>query len=83
MKTREEILADIVMVIHEQLEIEAKDIKESDYLYEDLCLESLEMMELVAWIEAFYGIEIDTDDIDQMYDMTIEELISMVEKFLN
>ena len=48
-----------------------------------MCLDSLEMMELVAWIEAFYGIEIDTDDIDQMYDMTIEELISMVEKFLN
>ncbi|GEM_PF-3436602 len=80
-KTREEIMAAIVDIIQEQLEGGAGEIVGSDYLTGDLCLDSLEVVELVIRLEEMYDFSIDDGEIDPFYDMTVDELISVVEKF--
>ena len=83
MKTREEIMADIVKILHEQYGMENLEIRGNDYLYEDLCLDSLEMVDLVARLKETCDLGITGDDIDEWYDITVDDLISIAQKFSN
>ena len=83
-KTREEIMADIARIVGRQLgvEIGVDEINGNDYLYDDLGLDSLDIADLASELEEMYDFSIDEDERDLIHDMTVNELISVVEKYL-
>lgn len=83
-KTREEIMADIARIVSRQLgvEIGVDEINGNDYLYDNLGLDSLDIAELASELEEMYDFSIDEDERDLIHDMTVNELISVVEKYL-
>ena len=83
-KTREEIMADIARIVGRQLgvEIGVDEINGNAYLYDDLGLDSLDIADLASELEEMYDFSIDEDERDLIHDMTVNELISVVEKYL-
>lgn len=76
-------MTDIVEILHDRFDLTDRKIEGSNYLDYDLCLDSLEVTDLVATLEEMYDISIPDDDFDPCYDMTIDGLISLVQKFSN
>jgi acyl carrier protein len=70
---REELLAKIIPVFQEVLEIEKDKIKPESKITEDLGADSLDTVELTMALEEAFSIEITDEDAEKM--QTIEDVI--------
>lgn len=53
-------------IVEEQLNVEGKEITEKTNFKEDLGVDSLDLFELVMALEEAYGIEIPSDDLENI-----------------
>ena len=56
----------IIKIFEEQLNVEGKEITEKTNFKEDLGVDSLDLFELVMALEEAYGIEIPSDDLENI-----------------
>ena len=63
-------------IIAEQLSVDADSITEASSFKEDLGADSLDLFELVMGLEDEFGIEIPTDDLEQI--TTVGEVINYI-----
>ena len=60
------ILEILIEIVEEQLNVEGKEITEKTNFKEDLGVDSLDLFELVMALEEAYGIEIPSDDLENI-----------------
>ncbi len=71
------MLEKIKELVAENLGVDAENIKEESSFKEDLGADSLDLFELVMALEEEYGIEIPTEDLEQI--ATVGDVISYIE----
>ena len=69
---------EVINLIVEVLEIEKKEITEQTNLVNDLEVESLDLVDLIAAFEKKYNFEIPDNDIKKL--QTVGDIISYIEK---
>ena len=74
---REEILASIKSIVNDMFGIEPDSITEESNMYEDLSVDSLDLVALISELEDKYDIHIPTDTLTEI--RTIAELIDTIE----
>lgn len=72
-----DMLEKIKELVAENLGVDAENIKEESSFKEDLGADSLDLFELVMALEEEYGIEIPTEDLEQI--ATVGDVISYIE----
>lgn len=60
------MLEKLIEIVEEQLNVEGKEITEKTNFKEDLGVDSLDLFELVMALEEAYGIEIPSDDLENI-----------------
>lgn len=60
------MLEKLIEIVEEQLNVEGKEITEKTKFKEDLGVDSLDLFELVMALEEAYGIEIPSDDLENI-----------------
>ena len=60
------MLEKLIEIVEEQLNVEGKEITEMTNFKEDLGVDSLDLFELVMALEEAYGIEIPSDDLENI-----------------
>ena len=60
------MLEKLIKIVEEQLNVEGKEITEKTNFKEDLGVDSLDLFELVMALEEAYGIEIPSDDLENI-----------------
>ena len=60
------MLEKLIEIVEEQLNVEGKEITEKTNFKEDLGVDSLDLFELVMALEESYGIEIPSDDLENI-----------------
>lgn len=60
------MLEKLVEIVEEQLNVEGKEITEKTNFKEDLGVDSLDLFELVMALEEEFGIEIPSDDLENI-----------------
>lgn len=60
------MLEKLIEIVEEQLNVEGKEITEKSNFKEDLGVDSLDLFELVMALEEAYGIEIPSDDLENI-----------------
>ena len=76
MITQEEVYDKIKSVLIEEFEIEAEDISMEANLFTDLELDSLDAIDLMVTLDKELGIEIKTEEMQEM--RTVEDACSFV-----
>lgn len=71
-----EMLERVKEIIREQLNLEGVEITETSSFKDDLGADSLDLFELVMAFEEEYGIEIPTEDLEQI--TTVGEVIEYI-----
>lgn len=60
------MLEKLIEIVEEQLNVEGKEITEGTNFKEDLGVDSLDLFELVMALEEEFGIEIPSDDLENI-----------------
>ena len=60
------MLEKLIEIVEEQLNVEGKEMTEKTNFKEDLGVDSLDLFELVMALEEAYGIEIPSDDLENI-----------------
>ena len=60
------MLEKLIEIVEEQLNVEGKEITEKTNFKEDLGVDSLDLFELVMALEEEYGVEIPSEDLENM-----------------
>ena len=60
------MLEKLIEIVEEQLNVEGKEMTEKTNCKEDLGVDSLDLFELVMALEEAYGIEIPSDDLENI-----------------
>lgn len=60
------MLEKLIEIVEEQLNVEGKEITEKTNFKEDLGVDSLDLFELVMALEEAYGIDIPSDDLENI-----------------
>ena len=60
------MLEKLIEIVEEQLNVEGKEITEKTNFKEDLGVDSLDLFDLVMALEEAYGIEIPSDDLENI-----------------
>ena len=60
------MLEKLIEIVEEQLNVEGNEITEKTNFKEDLGVDSLDLFELVMALEEAYGIEIPSDDLENI-----------------
>ena len=76
MATQEEVYEKIKSVLVEEFEVEADDITMESNLFTDLELDSLDAIDLMVTLDKELGIEIKTEEMQEM--RTVEDVCSFV-----
>ena len=63
---KNQMLEKLIEIVEEQLNVEGKEITEKTNFKEDLGVDSLDLFELVMALEEAYGIEIPSDDLENI-----------------
>ena len=82
MVTREELIAGIKEIVHEQLALntEVEEVSLNARLDEDYGADSLDAVEIIMCIEEKYGLDIRDEDIQGV--KTIEDIVNLTERLL-
>ena len=65
-ESKNQMLEKLIEIVEEQLNVEGKEITEKTNFKEDLGVDSLDLFELVMALEEAYGIEIPSDDLENI-----------------
>ena len=68
----------VIKLIAKTLELDAKKINEKTNLVQDLDVESLDLVDLVAAFEEEFGVEIEDKDIKNL--QTVGDIVKYIEK---
>lgn len=68
----------IAEIVAEQLNVEREEITMETDFKADLSADSLDLFELVTALEDEYGVEIDTEDLEQL--TTVKAVVAYLEK---
>ncbi len=71
------MLEKIAEMVAEQLGVDAADVKAESNFKEDLNADSLDLFELVMALEEEYGVEIPSEDLEQI--ATVQDVINYIE----
>ena len=71
------MLEDVIMVVAESLGVEADTITAETSFKEDLSADSLDLFELVMALEEEFGVEIPTEDLEQI--TTVGDVVKYIE----
>lgn len=82
MVTREELIAGIKEIVHEQLVLntEVEEVSLDARLDEDYGADSLDAVEIIMSIEEKYGLDIRDEDIQGV--KTVEDVVNLTERLL-
>lgn len=77
-----DVRSEVRAILAEQMAILEKHIQDSAKLKEDLGLDSLDFVELAMELEERHGWEVTEAETDRFHTMTVEQLVTWVEKRL-
>ena len=81
MKTKNEILEQLKIILAELFEIEEDDIKPEARLYEELDLDSIDAIDMVVKLQKLTGKKVKPDDFRSV--RTVEDVVEAVYKLIH
>lgn len=80
MRSQEEILVELKVVLEELFEVEQDKVELSSNLYEDLDLDSIDAVDLVIKLKEMTGKMVNPEDFKKV--RTVEDVVGVIHKLL-